>query len=256
MMKRFQNKNGKTSILGGIEMYSIIETHYHTTASGHAYSTVLEGVAYAKKHNMKGLAITDHGPAMPGGPHIWHFGNQIIIDDEIDGIRILRGAEANIMNYDGKLDIPENMLKKLDWVIASYHVPCCKPSTIEDHTEGYLKVLQNPYIDALGHSGNDDYVYDYERVIIEVKKQNKIIEINAHSVVGRPGSKERCPIIANLCKKHGVYVVVSSDAHFASKIGKVDAALNMLKEIEFPQELILNMDEERFFNYLKSRKRS
>ena len=41
-------------------MVTAVETHYHTIASGHAYSTVLEGVMYAKKYGMKGLAVTDH----------------------------------------------------------------------------------------------------------------------------------------------------------------------------------------------------
>ena len=122
-------------------MVTAVETHYHTIASGHAYSTVLEGVMYAKRYGMKGLAVTDHGPAMPGAPHIWHFGNQSAIGEEVDGIRIFRGAEANIMDYDGGLDITEEFLKKLDWVIASYHVGCCPPSSVEDHTRGYLKVL-------------------------------------------------------------------------------------------------------------------
>lgn len=237
-------------------MYSVIETHYHTVASGHAYSTVLEGVAYARKYGMKGLAITDHGPAMPGGAHLWHFGNQSAIDPEIDGIRIIKGVEADIMNYDGELDIPEEFLKKVDWVIASYHVTCCPPGSVEDHSRGYYNVIRNPYVDVLGHSGNDDYVYDYEGVIQEVKKYGKIIEINNHSPIGRPGSARRCPVIAGLCKQYQVPVVVSTDAHFATKIGKVDWALTMLREIGYPEELILNMDEQRFFDYLKNRKRN
>ena len=236
-------------------MYSAVETHFHTVASGHAYSTVLEGVAYAKKYGMKGLAITDHGPAMPGCAQLWHFGNQSAIDPEIDGIRIVKGVEANILNYDGEIDIPEEYLKKVDWVIASYHVVCCAPSTVEDHTRGYINVLHNPYVDVLGHSGNDDYVYDYETVIKEAQKCGKLIEINAHSPIGRPGSSERCPIIAQLCKKYEVPVVVGTDAHFATKVGKVDLAMDMLKSIDFPEELILNMDADRFFNYLKNRKR-
>lgn len=236
-------------------MYSAVETHFHTVASGHAYSTVLEGVAYAKRYGLKGLAVTDHGPKMPGGPHMWHFGNQSAIGEEVDGIRIYKGAEADIMDYNGGLDISEEMLKKLDWVIASYHVTCCEPSTVEDHTRGYVAILQNPYVDAIGHSGNDDYVYDYERVIKEVKRTGKIVEINNHSVIGRPGSGERCPVIAGLCKKYEVPVVLSTDAHFAAKIGRADWAWEMLKEIDFPEELILNMDLERFENYIKGRKR-
>jgi putative hydrolase len=236
-------------------MYSVIETHFHTVASGHAYSTVLEGVAYAKKYGMKGLAITDHGPEMPAGAHLWHFGNQSAMDGEIDGIKIIKGVEANILNFEGDLDIPEEYLKKLDWVIASYHITCCEPGTVEDHTRGYINVIHNPYVDVLGHSGNDDYVYDYERVILEAKKYNKLIEINNHSSIGRPGSRERCPIIAELCKKHGVFVVVGTDAHFATKVGKIDLAMEMLQGMGFPEELILNLDENRFYQYLNSRKR-
>lgn len=205
---------------------------------------------------MKGLAITDHGPAMPGGAHLWHFGNQNVMDSEVDGIKIIKGVEADIMDFDGNLDIPEEYLKKVDWVIASYHIACCPPGSVSDHSRGYCNVIRNPYVDVLGHSGNDDYVYDYESVIQEAKKYNKIIEINNHSPVSRPGSKARCQIIATLCKNYEVPVVVSTDAHFATKIGKVDCALNMLKEIGYPAELILNMDEKRFFNYLHNRKRN
>ena len=199
-------------------MVTAVETHYHTIASGHAYSTVLEGVMYAKRYGMKGLAVTDHGPAMPGAPHIWHFGNQSAIGEEVDGIRIFRGAEANIMDYDGGLDITEEFLKKLDWVIASYHVGCCPPSSVEDHTRGYLKVLENPY-------------------------------------VGRPGSGERCPVIARLCAQYEVPVVISTDAHFAAKIGQADWAFEMLESVGYPKELILNRDLETFERYLAGRLR-
>lgn len=235
-------------------MYSQVETHCHTVASGHAYSTVFENALYAKRNNMKGIAITDHAPAMPGGPHIWHFGNQAAIGSEIDGVRIYKGVEANIMDFEGNLDMTEEFLKKLDWVIASFHVPCCPPKSEEDHTQGYLKVLQNPYVDVLGHVGNDEFVFDYETVLKEVKRQNKVIEINNHSAVGRPGSKKRCPMIAKLCKEYEIPVVVSTDAHYAASIGKVDWSMEVLESVGYPKENILNLDIDRFEQYLASRK--
>lgn len=159
------------------------------------------------------------------------------------------------MDYDGGLDITEEFLKKLDWVIASYHVGCCPPSSVEDHTRGYLKVLENPYVDALGHSGNDDYVYDYETVVREVKRLGKVMEINNHSPIGRPGSGERCPVIARLCARYEVPVVISTDAHFAAKIGQADWAFEMLESVGYPKELILNRDLETFERYLAGRPR-
>ena len=54
-------------------MKLVADLHLHTIASGHAYSTIEEYVARAKKIGLKAIAITDHGPAMPGGPHQYHL---------------------------------------------------------------------------------------------------------------------------------------------------------------------------------------
>ena len=162
------------------------------------------------------------------------------------------------MDYDGGLDITEEFLKKLDWVIASYHVGCCPPSSVEDHTRGYLKVLENPYVDALGHSGkrHELTVYDYETVVREAKRLGKVMEINNHSPIGRPGSGERCPAIARLCARYEVPVVISTDAHFAAKIGQADWAFEMPgNPWVIPKELILNRDLETFERYLAGRPR-
>ena len=51
-------------------MKIIADTHTHTIASTHAYSTLLENVGYAKKAGLRAIAITDHGPAMPDAPHM------------------------------------------------------------------------------------------------------------------------------------------------------------------------------------------
>ena len=51
-------------------MKYIIDTHTHTVASGHAYSTLIENAKAASAKGLKALAVTDHGVAMPGGPHM------------------------------------------------------------------------------------------------------------------------------------------------------------------------------------------
>ena len=95
---------------------------------------------------------------------------------------------------------------------------------------------------------------DYEKAIKAFKEYDKIVEINSESFVLRAGAKANCMEIARLCKKYEVTVVVDSDSHFATKIGKVETALSMLEEIDFPEKLILNTDEERFFGYIKEKK--
>ena len=58
-------------------MKAIIDMHTHTVASGHAYSTIHENVQFAKKHGIKILGMSDHGPDMLGGPQLYFFNNLI-----------------------------------------------------------------------------------------------------------------------------------------------------------------------------------
>ncbi len=238
-------------------MKIIADTHTHSLATGHAFSTIGENVKEAQKMGLKFLAMTDHGPMIPDAvnmPHLIHasFG----LPRMADGVVLMRGVEANIIDYEGNVDIEDRLLQGLDWVIASFHnIECCMPSTIENHTNAYMNIAKNPYIDVIGHSGLCDYVYDYERVIAECHKYNKLIEINEATFRVRPKSVDNCRQIAKLCKKYQTKVVLNSDAHFYTYIGKFDNAIAMLEEIDFPQELIVNADEERFIEHLKSRGR-
>ena len=92
--------------------------------------------------------------------------------------------------------------------------------------------------------------YDYEKVIPVFGENHKLVEINNHSFENRKENIENCKKIALCCKRHGVPIVVDSDAHFETSVGKFDFALEMLSEIDFPEELILNASQERLDDYL------
>ncbi|MEM1483992.1 phosphatase [Oscillospiraceae bacterium PP1C4] len=225
----------------------VAETHCHTVACDHAYSTLYENVQAAARKGHRFICITEHGPRMVDGPQEWFFGNiGKVVPDVIDGVIVLKGAEANIMDYSGTLDISDSFLACLDWVIASYHTVCVEPASVNEHTQGWLAVAKNPLVDVIGHCGDNRYQFDYDAVIQEFSKNGKIVEINSHSFHCRPGSLGNCREIALLCKKYGVPVVCSSDAHFFTQIGEVQESIDMLREIDYPQELILNTDYERF----------
>ena len=70
-------------------MQFVADLHVHTVASGHAYSTVAEIARVAADKGLALIALTDHGPAMPGGPHAYHFSNQTAIPDVLFGLRVL-----------------------------------------------------------------------------------------------------------------------------------------------------------------------
>jgi len=60
-------------------MRNFIDVHTHTIASGHAYTTLLENAREAANKGMRVLGVSDHGPKMPGGPHIFYFSNLRVI---------------------------------------------------------------------------------------------------------------------------------------------------------------------------------
>ncbi len=229
----------------------IADMHCHSIASDHAYSTILENIAAAKNYNLKLIAITDHGPTLPDAPHPYYFFNLRVLPRQINNVYLLKGVEANIVDYDGNIDIPLEFINSLEWIIASMHNPVLKPGTIDDHTKAWLGICKNKYVDVIGHSGTEMFKFDYERVIKEFKATNKIVEINSNSFNIREGSTTNCKEIAKLCKKYEVPVLVNSDSHFALNIGHVDAALAMLTEIDFPEKLILNTNFDKLVNEIK-----
>ena len=240
-------------IIGETRLKIIADTHTHTLASSHAYSTILENAKYAAKQGLEYLAMTDHAPSMCDAPHSWHFGNMGVIPQELYGVQILKGVEVNILPQ-GNLDMTDNDFKLLDWVVASIHSPVYPKAGIDENTDAYIAVAKNPHVDVIGHSGLIDYMYDYEKAVKVYGEYGKLVEINNHSFVARSEGIKNCIEIAKLCKKHDVRVVVNSDAHFAYSIGMADKALKLLEEIEFPKELIINTEKVLFESYLKERK--
>lgn len=232
-------------------MKIIADLHMHTMVSQHAYSTLDELIQAAAQKGFCAVAVTDHGPGLPDGAIAHHFFCLKGLPDWIDNIRLYKGAEVNLMDYDGALDMKDTLLERLDFVIASYHAECIAPAAATQHTKGLIKALANPHIDCLGHCGNPAYPIEAQAVVDACAAYGKLIEINSSSFRIRPGSHAICRQIAQLCADRGVSVVVNSDAHSKWQVGEHSDAITMLEEIHFPEELILNGDSKRLHQYFK-----
>jgi putative hydrolase len=234
----------------------LVDTHCHTISSGHAYSTISEIAETAGEKGLKLIAMTDHGPAMPGGPHIFHIGNQRVIPDYIKGVRVLKGVEANIMDYEGALDLPENYLKQLEIVIASFHDVCIAPGNMEENTKALIGAMRNPFVDIIAHPGNPYYPIDIDRLIQCAYDTGTLIEINNSSFIGsRKGSEGNCRRIAVKAKKKGVKLAAGSDCHICYDVGKFNKVEEIFEEISMPEELIINTDPQKLIDYLNKRGR-
>ncbi len=233
------------------------DTHTHTLACGHAFSTLGENIAAAGARGHRFLCYTEHGPAMVKGMNPWFFQNQRrSVPRVVDGIVVLLGCEANILDETGAMDLSQELLGQLDWVIASLHDtfrPQAEPGP-QTIVRAWKAVAQNPYVDCIGHLGNPRMACDYETVVRYFKEGDKIVELNCSSHKVRPGSDATCRQIAALCKAYGVPMVLSSDAHFYTDVGEVEWGLNLVRDLEIPEELILNLNYDRFCAELKRRR--
>ncbi len=237
-------------------MYKIAgDTHTHTVACGHAYSTISENAQAAAALGHYFLITTEHTISVQGAPGEAFFKNlPNSVPRILHNVLMLFGCEVNICS-DGSLDMEQNVLDGLDWVIASMHGGIMDTDLGSGrYTEYWLNVLENPAVDCLGHIGTPKYACDYEVIVRRAAELGKIIEINSASPIVRKGSNPNCRIVAELCKKHGVYVVLSSDAHFHTRVGDVYSASQLLEEIDFPQELILNANYSKLRRYISAKR--
>lgn len=224
-------------------MNYVTDLHIHTISSGHAYSTVHENITYAKQRGLEVIAITDHSSRMPGAPHYFHFCNLKAIPKVVDGVRVLRGVEANIIDYDGTIDVGPEVLDGLDMAIASLHPPCIEFADQETITCAVERAMENPYVKILGHPGDQRYPIDPERLVLASKRTGTLIEINNASLKPqsfRPGVRESLVEILKYCKQYDVPVVVNTDAHICYEVGMFEESLDFMVEQQFPEHLILN----------------
>ena len=234
----------------------VMDLHTHTVVSGHAYNTIREMARAAADKGLEVLGITEHGPKMPGSCHTLYFQNLKVVPRQLYGIRLMLGCEANIMDYEGNIDLKERVLTAMDVVIASLHMPCIKPGTCRENTEALLKVMKNPYVNIIGHPDDGRYPIDYRAIVEGDKKYGKVLELNNHSLqpdCTRQNALENDTRMLELCKEYQVPVIMDSDAHFDTLIGDFSEAIALLKSVDFPEELVLNRSVAALKEYVPCR---
>lgn len=227
------------------------DLHVHTLASGHAYSTLGEIAREAAGKGLRLVGMTDHGPALPGGPHPYHFAALRFVPERLHGVRILRGIEANIVG-EGRLDLADEILGSLDLVMAGFHEECGFDGRgKEANTRALLAVLEQPRVKVIAHPGNPVFPLDYEAVVRKAAQTGTALELNNSSfTLSRKGSGENCLEIARLCARFGAPVTVGSDAHIAQGVGEFSAALEVVRQAGIAWERLVNRTLESTLAFL------
>lgn len=232
-------------------MQILVDTHSHTVASNHAYSTVHDYWRMAAERGLQAFGLSDHAPTMPDGAHYWHFGNRKILPRVMHGVVMLRGIEANILPPEGGLDIPDKLHDRLDYAIASFHEPVFPPADRQSHTRAVIKTIESGHCQIIGHPGNPNYPLDYEAVIRAARDNNVLLEINNSSfTVSRTGSTPNCVKILELVDKLDWKVSFGSDAHSAFSVGQFDHCIASAESIGFPESRVVTANLSRFLAFL------
>lgn len=247
-------KKKREKISDSTKMKALLDVHTHSVASGHAYSTIQEMAQTATQKGLKVLGITEHSPGIPGTCDPIYFRNLHIVPRQMYGVELLLGAELNIIDYKGSIDLGEEYFPMLDIRIAGIHSLCYTPGTIEQNTNAIIGAIRNPHIDIISHPGDGTALLNFEPIVLASKEHNTLLEINNSSL--NPGrnkihARDNNLTILRLCKQYNVPIILGSDAHISFDIARYDHIYSLLQETEFPEQLILNNKVELFKELLQ-----
>ena len=230
-----------------------LDVHTHTIASGHAFSTLQEMAQAAAGKGLK--VFRDNGTFARYSRYLpsYYFRNLHVVPRRMYGVELLLGAEINILDGKGNLDLDEDYMKMLDIRIAGIHSLCYEYGTIEENTHGMVQAISNPFIHIISHPGDGTAALHFEPMVLAAKEHHTLLEINNSSLKptrNKPDARENNLTILRLCKKYEVPVILGSDAHISFDIARYDNLYELLQLTGFPEELIMNRDVKSFKEYL------
>ena len=226
-------------------MRDVLDLHTHTIASGHAYNTMMEMIHEAQNKGLDVYGITEHAPRMKGTCTDFYFHNLKVVPRKHGDLELLLGVELNILDEYGTVDLEEPHLGDMDVTIASLHKPCIQPGSREYNTQCLISAMKNPHINIIGHPDDGRYPVDME--------YHTLLELNNNSLnprCTRQNARENDMEMLRLCKKYQVPIVMGSDAHYYEDILNHELALDVIKEIGFPEELVVNTDREKLYPFI------
>lgn len=242
-----------------LELYG--DYHTHSNYSGDSKTPLENNIKRAIDLGLKQIAVTDHG--------IWHRANGMKKKDffaqveEVKNLRqkypqikILQSIEADLLDRTGALDLDDDVIKCIDFIMMGYHMtskptsfasffyfnlptmlPIFKPSKakMEKNTTAYLKCMEKYPLSFINHLNYKMPIL--VRPIAQMAKQSDtLIELNGKRVLFSPEEME-------ILLEENVDFICNSDAHTASRIGEINSPLEFIRKYNIPLERIKNINQ-------------
>ena len=160
------------------------------------------------------------------------------LNEEFGNFRILKSSEVDIL-ADGKLDLSDAMLKRLDVVVVAVHYKFDLDSS--QQTDRILRAMDNKYVTILAHptgrllGERPEYAIDLERVVEGAKERGVALELNAH-----PARLDLDDVHCKLAKEAGVKLVISTDAHSTFGLDAIRYGIGQARRAWLEPKDILN----------------
>ena len=237
-----------------------IDLHIHTIVSGHAHNTILEYINQAKKLKMKVIGISEHGPkdteTLVGEIYFSVLGR---IPKKVEGIRILKGVEANIINSKGELDISDDLVERLDYVMANFHYETSYRSKgFKGNTIAMINAIRSGKIDIITHPFHTtNFDMDMGKIVEEACENNVLLELDLQYIKKYINERKSSVHLDNIkkmvagVKKHKKKLIVNSDAHNIWELADDEPLKKIKKEIGLTDNLIINNYPKELFKLLK-----
>jgi len=238
------------------------DLHCHSNWNLRTYPTIEEIVKTTEKMGYEYVGISDHTKFLRIEHGIDERGLELR-NREIDRInlkfkakkskfRVLKGCEANILN-DGSIDIKDEALKKLDYVIAGIHSNFKMPK--EKMTERIIRAMKNPNVDIISHptgrilKRRDEYEIDFEKILRTAKETGTILEINSFP--------ERLDLNAEnirRAKEAGVKMVINTDSHHKDQMRYIEYGIAQARHGWAEKKDIINTQPlEKLLKFFKTK---
>jgi len=233
------------------------DLHLHSKWSDGAH-TIRRMAEEAKKRGYKYIAITDHSQSLKfaGGLTEERLKEQIEeiqkLNQELDDFTILTGIEVDIKS-DGSLDFSDEILSKLDLVIAAIHSGFKQESKII--TERIVKAMQNKFVHIIAHPTGrligyrESYQVDINKMMDMAEKTGTILEINAY-----PERLDLNDVYCHMAKDKGVQLAIETDAHSADGLATMDLGVAVARRGWLEEKDVINtLPLDKLLKRLKSK---